>query len=540
MRLIQSVAALLFIILAGFLLLGPNPFLSSSATQQEEKTAKTEKVARGIVFVDANENRKFDEGEKRLSGIKVSNGKVITQTDADGSYVISVDDDEIIFVIKPSGYRTPLSEEMLPQFYYVHKPNGSPKSFYPGVDPTGPLPKSIDFPLYPQKEPETFKAIMFGDPQPRNQKEVDYIAHDVIEELVGTDASFGVTLGDIMFDNLNLYESSNRAIALMGIPWYNVVGNHDINFDAKKREHVNETFERVFGPSYYSFDYGKVHFIVIDNIDWLIPEGRDRYTYRAAMGEEQLAFIERDLSMIPPEQFVCLMMHIPMTQMRDREKLYRMIEKRPLCISISGHTHHHEHVFLKDKDGWKGPKPHHHIVNVTVSGSWWSGKLDDRGIPHTMMADGAPNGYSILTFDKDGKYTLDFKAAGRDESYQMEVYTPDAVAVNKLSETDVFVNFFNGSEKSKLEIRFGNSGSWTEMKKTKENCPGFVELYKEDLTLKHTQTRPLSKPKPSTHLWKTSLPADLKPGTHLLKVKATDRDGRVFEDQRILRVTEAK
>ena len=53
----------------------------------------------------------------------------------------------------------------------------------------------------------------------------DWIAHDVIEELVGTDASFGVTLGDIVFDDLNMFESQARSIALLGIPWYNVVGN---------------------------------------------------------------------------------------------------------------------------------------------------------------------------------------------------------------------------------------------------------------------------------------------------------------------------
>ena len=54
-----------------------------------------------------------------------------------------------------------------------------------------------DFPLRPQKEPEKFRAILFGDTQPSTQKEVDYMAHDVVEELIGTDASFGVTLGDV-------------------------------------------------------------------------------------------------------------------------------------------------------------------------------------------------------------------------------------------------------------------------------------------------------------------------------------------------------
>ena len=94
------------------------------------------------------------------------------------------------------------------------------------------MPASVDFPLYPGDEPAVFRAILFGDTQPRNQKEIDYIAHDVIEELIGAEASFGITLGDVMFNNLSLFGSLNRAIALIGIPWYNVIGNHDLNFDS--------------------------------------------------------------------------------------------------------------------------------------------------------------------------------------------------------------------------------------------------------------------------------------------------------------------
>ena len=69
----------------------------------------------------------------------------------------------------------------------------------------------------------------------------------MVAELVGTDAKFGVTLGDIMNDNLSLFSSLNRTVALIGIPWYNVIGNHDLNFEALD-EHSDETFERIYGP----------------------------------------------------------------------------------------------------------------------------------------------------------------------------------------------------------------------------------------------------------------------------------------------------
>jgi 3',5'-cyclic AMP phosphodiesterase CpdA len=329
-----------------------------------------EQMARGVVFHDVNVNRAYDQGDRPLPGIRVSNGVQIVATDGNGEYTLPVSDDTILFVIKPRGWQTPLSEDKLPQFFYVHKPDGSPPSRFPGVPSTGPLPESVNFALTPHAEPEQFQAILFGDTQPRNQQEVDWIAHDVIEELVGTGASFGVTLGDIVFDDLDIMQPLNRTIALLGIPWYNVIGNHDINLDSKTRQRVNETFERVYGPSWYSFDYGPTHFLVVDNIDWVHDPASGKSSYHGGIGEEQMQFIRTDLEQIPKDQMVVLLMHIPLTETQDRHGLYRLIEQRRFCISVSGHTHHHEHVWITDEDGWEGPQPHHHIINVTVCGSW--------------------------------------------------------------------------------------------------------------------------------------------------------------------------
>lgn len=496
-------------------------------------------TATGYVFHDANNNRMRDPGEKVLPGVRVSNGVDIVSTDDNGQYKLPVTDDTILFVIKPKGWRTPLSRNLTPEFYYIHKPKGSPKTKYAGVAPTGPLPASVDFPLYPQKEPEQFRAIFFGDPQPRDQKEIDYIAHDVIEELVGTDASFGVTLGDILFDDLSLFESQARGVALLGIPWYNVIGNHDINYDAPNDKLSDETFERAFGPSYYSFDYGTVHFIALDDINWIVPEGKKKGHYKGGLGKEQLEFVKNDLKQIPEDQLVVLMMHIPIVGVEDREDLYRLIEKRPFCMSISGHTHHHEHRFITKADGWRGPKPHHHIINVTVSGSWWSGTPDERGIPHTMMADGAPNGYSIITFD--GKeYNLDFRAAGRSEKYQMNIMAPEEVTVDQLSDTEIIVNIFNGSEKSKVEMMIGEAGTWTPMTHRVGIDPSFKKLSETENGAKEKSYRNLPKAKNSTHLWHANLPAGLKPGTHLLRIRTVEMDGDKLQSGRVIRVTPAK
>ena len=497
-------------------------------------------TARGTVYHDQNNNHIFDDGEKPLSGIRVSNGSTITKTDRQGRYELPVGEDTTIFVIKPRNWQSPINKQMLPRFYYTHKPNGSVKSKFPGVKPTGPLPASIDFPLHQTKEPNEFKAIMFGDPQPRNLQEVDWISHDVIDQLVGTDASLGVTLGDIVFDDLSIMKQLNQSIALLGIPWYNVIGNHDINLDAKNRKDVNETFERVYGPSYYSFDHGPVHFLVVDNIEWMHNPETKKSSYRGGIGEEQLEFIKNDLALVPEDQLVVLMMHIPLTGVHDREGLYRLIEKRKFCISISGHTHYHEHVWIDKKDGWKGLKPHHHIINVTVCGSWWAGAKDERGIPHTTMRDGAPNGYSIMSFD-GADYHLDFYAASRDKNYQMEISAPDMIK-NSVDKTNfVYVNVFNGSQKTKVKMNIG-SDQWVNMEKTLEPDPSYVQSYNRELELlkdrKPAPFRKINAPMKSAHLWKAELPQGLPAGTYSIKIEATNYKNRTYHGQRSIRIEE--
>ena len=492
-----------------------------------------EEFATGVVFEDLNGNELRDSGEKGISGVGVSDGLNLVETDAKGHWRLPVADDVIYFVIKPSGWMVPLTKDKLPKFHYVHKPKGSPKGTkHAGVAPTGPLPKSIDFPLRKQKEPEKFSVIFFGDPQPRNQTEIDYIAHDVVEGLVGTDAKFGVTLGDIMFDDLSLFGSLNRAIGLVGIPWYNVIGNHDLNFEAEEDRFSDETFERVYGPPYYSFDFGKVHFIVLDNVEWgRRPNGKKGYV--GNFGERQRTFVERSLARVPDNRLVMLSMHIPLSTTADNQKLYRLIEKRPYTLSISGHTHWQAHHFIDKHAGWQGKEPHHHIVNVTVSGSWWAGAKDFRGIPHATMRDGAPNGHSVLTFDGHNA-TFDFRAAGKPAEYQLRVHAPEEVAQAELADTYVYVNVFAGSIKSKVEMRVGSTGKWVPLRKTPEKDPWYVAA--REAEIKSGEARPVNGPVVSQHLWKGKFPAGLETGQQLIEVVTTDMYGREFTGTRIIRV----
>src|SRR5690606_34972661 len=86
-----------------------------------------------------------DSREKGVAQVAVSNGIDVVLTDAAGRYHLPARDNSIFFVIKPQGYQLPVDEHNKPQFYYIHKPEGSPALKYAGSKPTGKLPKSMDF-----------------------------------------------------------------------------------------------------------------------------------------------------------------------------------------------------------------------------------------------------------------------------------------------------------------------------------------------------------------------------------------------------------
>jgi hypothetical protein len=158
----------------------------------------------------------------------------------------------------------------------------------------------------------------------------------VVEEVIGTDASFGVTLGDIMFDDLSLFEElPGRSRCWASVVQRDRQPRHQLR--REERQESDETFESFFGPSYYAFDYGPVHFLVLDDVEWYIVDGADGRAGTAA-GSAKADGVHQATTwrLIPADQMVVLMMHIPLVDVRDRHELYRLIEKRPFCISISG------------------------------------------------------------------------------------------------------------------------------------------------------------------------------------------------------------
>lgn len=491
-------------------------------------------TARGVVFEDTNRDGVRQLGEAGLAGVRVSNGRDVVKTDEAGRYEIEAIAGKAIFVIKPSGYAVPLDGQNKPKFFYVHKPEGSPMGLqYPGVAPTGALPEAIDFPLHAHEEPDTFGVVLLGDPQPRDLGELEYFAHDIIADIRQTDfasdAAFVFSLGDIMFDNLALFGPYNEYMAMLGKPVHNVHGNHDMNFDVPDDEHADATWLRVFGPTTYAFDYGKAHFIVMDNV---VYEGENKY--HADLNDDQLAFIRNNLEHVPTDRLVVLAMHIPLPSVKRKAELFEILAPYEHTFSMGAHWHRQIHFFMDSQDGWNGAEPHHHLVHVTGCGSWWAGVPDERGIPHATMSDGQPNGWSLLTIDGN-QYSIRYKAAGKPADEQMAIYLPSVLLRDEVGGATLLVNAWASSSRSTVEFRV-SGGPWTPMAHTPQEDPAFVRLKALEEQFPAQPGRQLPRPAKAESMWQATLPHGLPAGPHLVEVRHTDMFGQVSTGVRTLRV----
>ncbi len=505
-------------------------------------------TVRGVVFDDRNTNGSRDPSEPGIAGVRVSNGVDIVTTDHLGNYEIEIDNDAIIFVIKPRDWQTRADKLNIPRFYYIHKPAGSPDDGFkfPGVEPTGPLPESVDFALTASPDPDEFTVVLVGDPQPYSRQQVRFYGNDVIAELVDTKALFGMSMGDIVGDDLALFDAMNAVQGVVGIPWYNVHGNHDINYRSPNDKYSDETFERFYGPTNYAFQYGAVHFIVLDNVYWIGATEKEKGRYEGRFSKDQLQFVANYLERAPKEDRVVVCTHIPLPHMghkgappstHEYPQLLKILSSHPHTLSFSAHTHINDHRFAGSADGYIPTEEteHHHHNIVTGSGSWWRGIRDTRGIPLTPMADGAPNGYIIATF-RGNEYHLRYKAAHMPDDYQIAIHTQEVVDVANSAAAKVVANVFNGNSKTKVKMRVRGFGDWMPMQHLPQTDPAYAAAHLRDVIAADGKRTALPAPKVSGHIWSAQLPADIPRGVYVLEVESTDMFGQVDRGIRLIDV----
>ncbi|MCB0159916.1 MAG: calcineurin-like phosphoesterase family protein [Caldilineaceae bacterium] len=527
----------------------------------------------GVVFDDANLNGLFDTGEAGVADVPVSNGLDVVLTDADGRYTLPMLADTVYFITKPPGFMVPVDEDNLPQFYYVHYPQGSPDSIqeFRGIAPTGELPSSLDFPLQRLDEAAVdapFTVLAIGDAQVRDYQELGYFRDDIVADIVAEDAfdaAFAVVLGDMLTDQLSIFPSFKQNMALTGLPTYYLPGNRDMNFDAVDDAHSLDTYISHFGPTYYSLDHGDVHFVMLDNVKWNgATPNRAGGNYTDGFGANTLAWLANDLATVPQDKLIVLAMHIPlvatvdapapMTPDGDRAALYALLDGYDV-LALTGHTHVNEvHLPGDERETWGGAMPFTHITAGAACGGWWAGPEDDRGIPMAYQRDGAPNGYFVIDF-QGSDFAPRYKGANLPARQQMHVallnrwdlqLPANTVTSGELGHTQLATNVWAGSSQTEVTCRF-DDGSETAGTRNPIVRDPYAVARQEELDawmLDHRSWQNLFPPpirakigaenwmqtNTSMHLWTCPLPADLEPGAHRATVMVNDAFGQTFTE----------
>ncbi len=237
----------------------------------------------GHVFVDKNGNGVFDKGEKTLSGVMVSDGLNVVKTDRDGAFALPGHEKErFIFITTPSGYKTYNA--------YYRRIEGKDGVYDFGV---------IPYESHVRKD-GSHKFVHISDTEISGDGSVDE-HQDWVQILrdyaANEDVAFIMHGGDICYESglkkhIRLMNTAN-----MNVPVYYSIGNHDL----VKGAYGEELFESLYGPVYYSFDVGSVHYVVTPMMGGdYAPSYRPVDVYR---------WLENDLAQIPEGKPVVVFGH---------------------------------------------------------------------------------------------------------------------------------------------------------------------------------------------------------------------------------------
>ena len=373
------------------------------------------------------------------------------------------------------------------------------------------------------------RVLVFGDPQVKSAREVDYYRRDIVEPLRGRHgAQLGITLGDVVDDVPALHPVVKAETARLGIPWLYAPGNHDVDPDATDDAGSLRSFNREIGPDTFIRETELANFVVLDDV--IALPGR-KPAYIGGFREDQFLLLEARLPKLRKDRLLVLAMHIPLFEEagkdsfrdEDRARLFALLQPFPHVLVLSAHSHAQRHVFHDADDGWQGAAPLHEYNVGAACGSYWSGVEDAAGIPDAMMADGTPNGYAVLTVKPGGDYALAWHNARDATDSQIGLHAPKVLRRGAYPAWGVFANVYMGMDDTRVEYRV-DDGEWMPMRQVLQPDPALlVENMRDDLAeaLRGYDRSPEAEPSP--HLWRAALPTKLEAGEHRIEVRAFDR-----------------
>ena len=345
---------------------------------------------------------------KGIANVVVSDGYSVVKTDVGGRYTFqSAFQSSFVFISLPSGY------------VIERQANGS-AALYQKINKKKNT-STYHFELQLAKESDhAHHFIVWADPQIQREEEADLLLSETVPDTIETIKSlksphvFGVGCGDLIWDQHQLSSKYNQAVQQTNIPFFQVFGNHDADLEQRSDEKSTATFSEMYGPQYYSFNRGLVHYVVLNDVFFI---GKDK-EYIGYVTENQLAWLEKDLQFVPKGSTVVVFQHIPSftrhferhpeekslgAMVSNRKYLYKLLEPYRAHL-MSGHTHFNENVILSENL--------YEHCHGTVCGAWWSGPI---------CQDGTPSGYGVYHV-KGHDISWHYKGTGLSKDIQFRVY----------------------------------------------------------------------------------------------------------------------
>lgn len=494
-----------------------------------------------------------------LANVTVSDGVEVAKTDQNGTYYLaSKKNKNFIFVSIPGGYEVSYVNSVLPVFY---------KNFTTDANTI----ETVDFELKPVNN-DKHVLLALGDMHLANRND------DVSQFQNGflTDAAksitkyknegykvYALTLGDMTWDAYwyaNNYSFSQylNLIKTVNVPVFHTMGNHDNDPYINSDWQAETAFRTSLGPTYYSFNIGKVHYIVLDNIQYLnkgasqgVVGDRD---YNGVIVADQIAWLKKDLAMITDKSTpIVVAMHI---QLNNAPTLSGQNETASLRLNnstefintlteftdvnvITGHTHvcyayENSNNLMEHNSG------------AICATWWWTGRSGYAN--NHICKDGAPGGYGIWKFN-DRNYQWLYKAIGEQENYQFRAYDLNKVHItaakyapksteeklkpytgtyaNPNTNNEILVNVWGFDKKWKVEIL--ENGTPLSVSRVRTLDPLHIISY-EALRL-NANAEPTEDfvTTNSAHFFK----AKANGATTPIEIKVTDRFGNIYSETMI-------
>ena len=347
------------------------------------------------------------DGTAGVEGVLVSDGYSFATTAADGSYYLAPNPSAYcVFVVIPSGYEIATVDQGIAKHFVTLNAEGETRA---------------DFTLNPIGDDTRFSFITQADTQPDtgiapncwNSMNTAYKElHKTGTELAAQDGftPFSLHMGDIIYNtnsivvNYQRYTDNLKATGYT-LPTFATPGNHDRRYKTDYLE-ATATYRATWGPLWYSFNRGKVHFISFDNV---LVETDGEYTKGYDPAAEE--WLRKDLAHVDKGSRVVFFAHQPMSRNKAALKAYTPILdilKEYNTLILTGHLHRTFNNF---------PEYAPTITERNLSalaGYEWRGPCAE---------DGTPLGYGVYTVDGD-QISWRFKWTGKSADIMFRMYAP--------------------------------------------------------------------------------------------------------------------